>query len=398
MLDELRHKVPSGPETFDSVDRSLPSPPAPQILIRAIQSCKTVFLDFSKIAQAVSDSRDMLLEAACGLADENQQRALATAMSEFESRMIKENPANAELEINDSYVHLAHLLSDAPTERSLPWQSRLLASAQFLEHAAKPETLCQGYKIGARAICLTQKLMVTKPSRLAEMLFSAGISGKWETFDGKVITIDEHSLKPGAEEILFKAGENKRSYATKILQCLMMNNCLMRRSKPMVYSETPGRPGRGYTGQIVKGIDGEAIDLKLGATLSFLELALIAKYEFEEENCVIINSSSFAAQTPEAADLKRQKILIHINSKEELSDALLEAKNRASLPVTVAVDERRLLAESYQDGINHAINVTAFSEYGMLKIFNPQLLPGMQRVARINLQRLYNAMLSPTKE
>lgn len=90
-------------------------------------------------------------------------------------------------------------------------------------------------------------------------------------------------------------------------------------------------------------------------------------------------------------------MLLHFRTVSELGELLSACRDEGRLPVTVAVDERRLLAESYQDGINHAINVLDFNEYGNLRIYNPLLLPGMQRTARVSLQRLYNASLSNFK-
>lgn len=396
ILDELRHESNTIPDTFESVDRSIPVPPAPAILHKALAACRSIFLDLTDEARAISDSRDCLLEAICQYADENQRMACASSMSEFETRLIEIRPQIAPAEINQCYAHLSRLLSSKANDQSLPWQSRLLATAHFLEHCAKPETLSQGTKIGSQIFCLAQKLATTKPGRLAEMISSAAIDGTWKAFDGKVVVLDEHTLKPGPEEILYFPGENKRSYAAKIIQCLMLNNCLRRRPKPLYYGETPGRPGRDYSGQIVRTREGEAVNPRQGASISFLELALLARFEFGEKSCVIVNDLSFANNTAEFADkVSNQNYLVHISSASDLLDALSQARENDMLPVTVAVDERRLLADCYQDGINQAINVVLFNEYGMLQIYNPQLLPGMPRVARINLQRLYNATHSP---
>ena len=397
MLDELQQKTPAQPEALDKIDRSLPAPPAAKILARAIGSCLTHFLDFSGISKAVQESREYLLEAVCSLADENQRQAIAACMAEFETRMIRDHKAIAEGEINATYDNLRYLLKSEPTARSIPWQSRLLATQHFLSHAARPETLGQGSKIGSEVFCLAHKLFTTQPTRLTEMIASVAISGEWQTFDGKTMVIDEHSLKPGPEEILYRPGENRRSYAAKIIQVLMLNNCLRRRKRSMSYSETGGRPGKEYGGQTVRSIDGELLNPKY-ARISLLELALLAKFEFEETGFIIINSNSFAPQTPEFADLlSKNNLLVHVFSQEDLMETLREKKEQGMLPVTIAVDERRLLAESYADGINHCVNVVTFNEYGLLKVFNPHLLPGMQRDSRISLQRLYNSTLRSTK-
>lgn len=397
MLDELQQKIPTQVENLDKIDRSLPAPPAPAILAKALGTCLSYFLDFSGISKAVQEAREDLLEAVCSLADENQRQAIASCMAEFESRMIRDHKSIAEGEINATYGNLRYLLKAEPKERSIPWQSRLMAAQHFISHAAKPETVGQGSKIGTEVMCLIQKLITTQPTRVTEMIASVAVSAEWQTFDGKTMFIDEHSLKPGPEEILYRPGENRRSYAAKIVQLLLVNNCLRRRKRSMTYSETSGRPGKEYGGQIVRTLDGELLNPKQ-SSLSLLELAMLMKYEFEESPSIIVNSNSYAPQTPEFQDLlSKQSLLVHVFSAEDLSETLRQAKENSNLPVMIAVDERRLLAEVYSDGMNHLINVVNFNDYGMLKIFNPHLLPGMQRASRISLQRLYNATLRPNK-
>lgn len=334
------------------------------------------------------------MEALCRLADENQRFAVASYMSEFETRITESFPQLAAYEINASYKALEKLLACAPCERSMPWQSRLLAASQFLSHLANPETICLGTRLGAQIVCLIQKLCLGRPSSLADVLASACLVGEHKAFDGKIVAVDEHSLKPGAEELSYKPGDLRRSLAVKILQCMLLNNCLPRRSRPMIYSETPGRPGRGYGGQIVKTLDGELLNPKLGVNLSFLELALLSCYQFGEKQSVLVNDSSFSERSAERQDAVKQKHLRHVSSSSDLAEALRQARDKHMLPLTIAIDERRLLADTYKDGINHAINVIVYNDYGMLKIYNPQLLPGMQRIARVPLQKLYNATLS----
>lgn len=395
LLDELRKAKPTV-ESFNSVDRSLPAPASPASIVQMISSSKILFAQLHD-SEEVSAGRTQFLESLCRYANEEQKQTLSELMLEFEKRVFISNNAQAEPEIYDTYKQLTILLQSAPTDRSLPWQSRMLAVSHFLIHAARPDTACLGSKIGAQVLCLIQKLISTRPSRLAEILSSASLDGEWRAFDGKVLKVDEHSLKPGPEELGYKAGDHKRSYAIKIWQSFLLNNCLIRRTVPMIYSETPGRPGKDYGGQILRTQDGKTVNPKLGANISFFELALLARFEFGESSCILVNDLSFGTQSPELLDASTQNMLLHFRTVSELGEILVACRDASRLPATVAVDERRLLAESYQDGINHAVNVVDFNEYGNLRIYNPLLLPGMQRSARISLQRLYNASLSNFK-
>lgn len=397
MLKELRQPESIVVDEFRTVDRLLPPYPPPPIMARSIGRCLTAFLDFSEEARSVSDFREHLLECICGLADETNRLACASLMAAFETRMFEQYRETASAEINSSYRYLCKVLTDTPGTRSLPWQSRLLAVSHFLAHGADPGSIAMGRKIGAQVACLMHKIFSKSPSRFAAMLASAVIDGTWRTFDGKVVSCDENSLKPGPEEIKWVNGEDKRSYAAKILQCLLLNTCLRRRRVPMIYREIPGRPGKNYGGQIVSILEGEQVNPKYSA-LSLLELALLARFEFGENDCIITNDNSFALNSQEIFDREKGiNILVHINSLEELIDALTTAREAGALPVTIAIDERKLLSDSYQDGINHAINVVMFNENGLMKIFNPHLLPGMQRIARINVQKFYNSTMSPAR-
>lgn len=395
LLDELRKAKPTV-ESFSSVDRTLPPPPSPATIVQINALSASLFSQVHD-SEEVTAARCQFLESVCRYTNDEQQQTLTELMVEFEKRVFMSNNAQAEPEIFDSYKQLTNLLQAAPTERSLPWQSRMLAVSHFLVHAARPDTICLGSKIGSQTLCLAQKLISSRPSRLAEILRSAGLDGEWRAFDGKVLKVDEHSMKPGPEELAYKAGDHKRSYAAKIWQLFLLNNCLVRRTVPMIYSETPGRPGKDYGGQILRTSDGKPVNPKIGANISFFELALLARFEFGEASCVLVNDLSFGTQSAELMDLSSQKMLLHFKTASELGDLLAICRDEGKLPVTVAVDERRLLAESYQDGINHAVNVTDFNEYGNLRIYNPLLLPGMQRTTRISLQRLYNASLSNFK-
>lgn len=397
MLKELRQPEKIITEEFVVVDRSLPPYPAPPIMVKAMARCLAAFLDFSDEAKAVAEFREHLLECICGLADENNRLACASLMAEFETRMIEQLGETAPAEINSCYRSLCKVLTDMPGQRSLPWQSRLLAVSHFLAHCANPASIAVGRKIASEIACLMHRVFSKNPSRFAAMLAGAVIDGSWRSFDGKLIVCDEHSLKAGPEEIKWANGEDKRSYAAKILQCLLLNNCLHRRRIPMSYRETPGRPGRNYGGQIVSVIEGEQVNPKY-SKLSLLELALLSRFEFGGQDCVVVNDRSFASNSPEILDRQSERnFLVHISSLDELSAALAKARESGNIPISIAIDERRLLHDSYQDGINHAVNVVMFNEYGMLKLFNPHLLPGMQRMARVNLQKLYNATMSPPK-
>lgn len=395
LLDELRKAKPTV-DSFSSVDRTLPPPPSPAAIVQVIAASQSLFGQLHD-SEEVASARRQFLESLCRYTNDEQRESYAELMLEFEKRVFMSNNSQAEPEIYDSYKQLTTLLQGAPTERSLPWQSRILAVSHFLIHAARPDTVCLGSKIGSQVLCLVQKLISSRPSRLAEILCSLGLDGEWRAFDGKILKIDEHSMKPGPEELGYKAGDHKRSYAAKIWQTILLNNCLIRRTVPMIYSETPGRPGRDYGGQILRTHEGKIVNPKLGANITFFELALLARFEFGETACVLVNDLSFGTQSAELLDLSSQKMLLHFRTVSELGELLSACRDEGRLPVTVAVDERRLLAESYQDGINHAINVLDFNEYGNLRIYNPLLLPGMQRTARVSLQRLYNASLSNFK-
>lgn len=312
-------------------------------------------------------------------------------MHQFESRLFTDATSqNAERQITNSYDNIRYLLNGLPQEKSLPWRSRCLLAQHFMVHAADPSTISQGSRLAAQVTCLIHKIFLCAPSRAAQILSAVAIESAWTTLDGFRIEIPAGSCAPKREELLYKPGKDTRSYAGQIMQFLLLNNAFQRRAEPLYYTESSGRPGFEYLGQRLHNEAGNTV--YEDPILSLLELDFLSRLELGDMNTVVINDLSCAEESIERLDHRR--LLVHVSDRLELTAALYRAKREGRLPLSIAVDHRRLMSDSFKDGINHVVNLVDIDEYGTAIIFNPLALPGMKRLFRIGLQRLYNASFS----
>lgn len=355
---------------------------------------------FSEIDSAQNPSQDLLNLRAALLASFSRCRQntklaeFAVSMQKWEQRAFASMKERAETQIIECYNSLMSLLESQPTAQSIPWQSRLLASAHFLVHAADPHTIRQGKRLASGVTCVIHRVFSLCPASAAKMIVAACIDGKWTAFDGQSVTLSQWSLQPKMEELSYNNRSDKRSYACQILQLLLLNNCLQRRLTPLTYEESSGRPGREYLGQRLLDSEGCASSPAQQTNLSLGEIELLSRYEFGHKGAVVAHSLSFSYVSAQNESSYIQNMLVHVSCLADLADVLAEAKAKNKLPLSVAVDERKLLSEAYSDGINHVINVTDFDGINSVLVYNPRLLPGMKSHCRISLQKLYNACVN----
>jgi hypothetical protein len=371
----------------DTVDRRIPET---YTLFQSREVYAPWAVLFTEIDNAQNPSDDLLNLRAALLASfsrckQNTKLAeFAVSMQKWEQRAFTSMKERAETQIIECYNSLMNLLESQPTKQSIPWQSRLLASAHFMIHAADPHTIRQGRRLSSGVTCVIHRVFSLCPASAAKMIVAACIDGKWTAFDGQIIALSQSSLQPKMEELSYNSRSDKRSYACQILQLLLLNNCLQRRLTPLTYEESSGRPGREYLGQRPAQ----------QTNLSHGEIELLSRYEFGHKGAVVAHSLSFSYVSAQNESSYIQNMLVHVSSLADLAEVLGEAKSKNKLPLSVAVDERKLLSEAYCDGINHVINVTDFDGINSVLVYNPRLLPGMKSHCRISLQKLYNACVN----
>src|ERR1700733_7259506 len=102
-------------------------------------------------------------------------------MHAFEAR--KENPA----EVDATYYQISRLL-DATTG-AIPQTDRIDVAMQILLDAAQPDAVGQGDHNTCTVAGLETREFARTPSRAAEVVATAALTGQWSTPDGKQIKL-----------------------------------------------------------------------------------------------------------------------------------------------------------------------------------------------------------------
>lgn len=329
----------------------------------------------------VINARSTLLQALLSRSRSIPLAALAAMLLNFEKRSASPQGPHPQ-EVAATYSLLSQLVSENSNAAILNWKLRWLAAVHFLSHVSEPQTVSAGSRLASSAVCLIHRAFILHPSRLAEMMYSLAIGARL-VLPGRHVSVDFASLQPGRDELVYRPGLSHRSFAVKLLQLAVVNGCL---PEWQTYRENNGRPGREYKGQAIIGPGGEAL---YNPVLTLEMLSRFNKLNFGDDETVFAHAKSLGESELESAANAGNVVIF--SCLDEFADALDRAVRSRNLPITLAVDERKLLADSYCDGVTHAINVVQYSDFGAPQILNPRLLAGMQRQTKLPLHRLYNA-------
>jgi hypothetical protein len=153
-------------------------------------------------------------------------------MAEFEERAAK-NHLSPE-EVTKTYQQISKMLN--ASEAVVSNTNRAILAESLIHQCAHPDTTEQGLHNTCNVTCVAENTLVKNPSKAAEMAATTAIDGKWTAPDGKVINIDRNSLIPGAEEKKYPpADSGDRTFATQVLNLVMVNDALQRRNPQQSY-------------------------------------------------------------------------------------------------------------------------------------------------------------------
>jgi hypothetical protein len=126
-------------------------------------------------------------------------------------------------------------------------KNRILLAENVLYHAAWPHNIDQGKYETCNMTTVQENIFTRHPSKAAELITSAALHGGFDSAR-KHIQIDAQSLWPQPESLTSPPGDNCRSYATQVLNVLLVNDVVQRFHPPQYYSQIPaghkgGPPG-----------------------------------------------------------------------------------------------------------------------------------------------------------
>ncbi len=189
--------------------------------------------EISEEQKRLESERERLKANAEKLEPPEAREQFVRDMERFEARVKAENRSPAE--VTESYKQMSRLLE--AENGAVGSKERQLAAKSFMSHAADPTNIDQGAHNTCNVTTLAERTMTRTPSKMAEMVATAAIDGKWTASDGKVITLKPESLQPGREERTFPpSNSGDRTYATQLMNVVAVNDVLQRRMPPEYYS------------------------------------------------------------------------------------------------------------------------------------------------------------------
>ncbi len=151
-------------------------------------------------------------------------------------------------EVTRTYNALSQMITgEGLTARSLSPENRYALVMDFMRHAADPTNVDQGEFNTCNVTTMQEGVLTFRPSVMAGMLAQASLAGEYRSRDGRVIQLDGNSLVPLANSRNSNEGSNERSYATQVLNHVMVNEITQRSGR--FYSQITRTAIHGDTGE-----------------------------------------------------------------------------------------------------------------------------------------------------
>lgn len=117
-------------------------------------------------------------------------------------------------------------------------------------HAAEPTNIDQGIFNTCNVTTMQEGLFASRPSVMADMLAQASLTGTYRSpHDGRVTRLDRNSMMPVPGSEHPNADQGERSYATQLLNHVMVNEISQRRIPPQFYSQITRTGDRNDNGE-----------------------------------------------------------------------------------------------------------------------------------------------------
>jgi hypothetical protein len=339
--------------------------------------------------ETVNTSRERLRGAMHDHIPSARQAAFQKDMVDFEARVRKEHLPPEE--IAKTYDQISRVL-DAPDKTAVVSATNRAMLAEGLMHqSAHVQDTDQGNHNTCNVTTALKITLRNNPSKTAEMAATTAINGAWTSPDGKTVQIDRSSLQPQAEESTFPPHPGDRSYATQVLNLVMVNDALHRRPSPLTYVQrTPEGPDD--TGErrldskqkvvMANQYDAKADTWKVSPDaspgLTDSEVIASARRLNGDVHLIVVNDPQAGVDS--------------VTSEQGFADKLQQFKNQQKLPVILGVDGHHVPVqdlgnESPSYGA-HFVNVGAYEQRsGRVHVENQW---GKQSNRWVNIKHLYN--------
>lgn len=261
----------------------------------------------------------------------DKQAAFKKDMAEFEARAAKQHLSPDE--ISKVYQSMAKMLN--AQDAVVPSHNRALLAESLMHQCAQPQDTHQGFHQTCNVTCVAENTLVKNPSKAVEMACTTAVEGKWTAPDGKVIPIDADSLKPGFEESTYPPTKSgARSFATQVLNVVMINDAFQRRAEPISYQqikpESAGTKERPDTGERMIDANGDVITDAAGTPLSF---PAITDTEIAQVSQRLNGPSGHVIDVGDG-----KGAVDSVNNENQLRHRLEQFHKQGQFPITLTVD------------------------------------------------------------
>jgi len=276
----------------------------------------------------VVKQRQALQDAERNITDPTKRAEFERNRQDFETRAQKDQLPPAE--VAQTYEQMTKLLTADQGTVAKP--NREVLAENFMNQVAHPNQTDQGNYNTCNVTTLAEHNEWRHPSKMAEMITTTALTGSWTAPDGKQIKIDANSLSPQPESGGHPPKDGDRSFATQVMNVVMVNDITQRRSPPEYYSQESSE-GNNDNGERLRYANGTEVpdseDPKKGARSPTVDCS-----ELEAEQRRI---SGDAGTLIERGELNNNKVH-EVHSQQEMQEYLLEMKREHKLPATVMVD------------------------------------------------------------
>jgi hypothetical protein len=317
------------------------------------------------------------------ITDPQQRAEFRQQMEQFEERARRQNMPPEE--VARTYNQLSRLME--AQNGAVPKEHRTLAAQGFMRHLADPTNIDQGSHNTCNVTVLAERTLTRTPSRAAEMMTSTLLNGNYTAPDGTVIRIDPQSLVPGVEERTHPPADGARSYATQVLNNVMVNDIVQRRIPPLFY--TQGRPeSADDTGERLQYADGTYVmETTRDGRVRRKQGPGVVTAEIEQEQGRINGERGTVLAH---SDADNGEGLIGFRSPEELGQRLREAQQQGKLPMVILVDADDPIfnGTGTAPGQWHVVSITGYDPAtGRVRISNQWGRSNDQEVSLADLYR-----------
>jgi hypothetical protein len=339
-------------------------------------------------------------EIAFGAGSENYIR-FGEDMMKFEERARMGNLAPSE--ITETYKQTERLLS--PSKVAVSYENRKTLAQNLMFHAARPEDIDQGQYDTCNVTAVQERLFTSNPSKVAEIISSTAINGNWRSPDGNLVKIDAQSLLPMPESRVHPPADGDRSYATQLINNVLVNDVNQRLIPPIFYRQVHTNiDGSSLTGTDVGErlcfADGrECLRDSMGKVVSengvpirspYLDTGdledLYQRISGDRENVVIANSSEYS--DPRVTTFRNE---------EDFEETLMMMKAEGRFPLTMMVDSNSpAFGGSGSDAGWHVVTITDYDfQTGKAHISNQW---GAEADRDISVKDLFRCSLDHSRE